>query len=191
MAKLQHAFFVIMGPSGSGKTEVSGTVFPKSYKVVSHTTRPQRVGEIAGIDYYFETADSFQKLVTTQQLAEYDYYHGQWYGVGLQTIREHTQQHCAYSVLTFNGFKAVYQRFGEQVLPVFLDVSKANVLARLKKRESEANIIAERLQLYDEEIKIKSELMKYPKALLIDANPAFSQVTASLKNAVNQIEPLS
>ena len=37
--QLQHPFFVIMGPSGSGKTAITSKVFPKNYKVISHTTR--------------------------------------------------------------------------------------------------------------------------------------------------------
>ena len=51
--QLQHPFFVIMGPSGSGKTAITSKVFPKNYKVISHTTRKKRLDEVDGVDYYF------------------------------------------------------------------------------------------------------------------------------------------
>ena len=88
--QLQHPFFVIMGPSGSGKTAITSKVFPKNYKVISHTTRKKRLDEVDGVDYYFETKASFQTLIETNQLVEYDFYHGNYYGVGVAAIVETT-----------------------------------------------------------------------------------------------------
>ena len=65
--QLQHPFFVIMGPSGSGKTAITSKVFPKNYKVISHTTRKKRLDEVDGVDYYFETKASFQAFFLTFQ----------------------------------------------------------------------------------------------------------------------------
>ncbi len=117
--QLQHPFFVIMGPSGSGKTAITSKVFPKNYKVISHTTRKKRLDEVDGVDYYFETKASFQALIETNQLVEYDFYHGNYYGVGVAAIVETTKEHPAYNALTFPGFQAVFERFGESVIPVF------------------------------------------------------------------------
>ncbi|MGK0550758.1 guanylate kinase [Enterococcus faecalis] len=186
MTNLQHKLFVIMGPSGSGKTAVSAAVFPKNYKVVSHTTRQKRAGEVDQVDYYFETKASFQTLLSAHELVEYDQYHGEYYGVGLQAILQQTRQHCAYVILTYSGFCAVAERFGDSVVPIFFDVSKANVFARLSQRERQATVIQERLQLYEQEIQVKTALAQVPNGLIIDANPSFSEVVAQLRHFVCQ-----
>ena len=139
-----------MGPSGSGKTAITSKVFPKTIKL-SRILRGKRLDEVDGVDYYFETKASFQTLIETNQLVEYDFYHGNYYGVGVDAIVETTKEHPAYNALTFPGFQAVFERFGESVIPVF-DVSKENIYQRLKQRESDPKIIEERLNLYDQEI---------------------------------------
>ena len=48
---------------------------------------------------------SFQALIETNQLVEYDFYHGNYYGVGVAAIVETTKEHPAYNALTFPGFK--------------------------------------------------------------------------------------
>ena len=166
--QLQHPFFVIMGPSGSGKTAITSKVFPKNYKVISHTTRKA----------------SFQTLIETNQLVEYDFDHGNYYGVGVDAIVETTKEHPAYNALTFPGFQAVFERFGESVIPVFFDVSKENIYQRLKQRESDPKIIEERLNLYDQEILIKNQLEQYPNYQRIDANGPIKEVAGLLQECI-------
>ena len=173
-----------MGPSGSGKTAITAKVFPKSAKVISHTTRKKRPGEVDGRDYYFETQASFQHLIDTNQLAEYDQYHDNFYGVGISQIIEATKEQAAYDVLTFNGFEAIYQKFGDKIIPIFFDVSRENVLARLMKRESRTAIIEERLNLYDEEIQLKCVITKYPNCHIVNANKSFPKVVKEVQNIV-------
>ena len=182
--QLLHPFFVIMGPSGSGKTAITSKVFPKNYKVISHTTRKKRLDEVDGVDYYFETKASFQALIETNQLVEYDFYHGNYYGVGVAAIVETTKEHPAYNALTFPGFQAVFERFGESVIPVFFDVSKENIYQRLKQRESDPKIIEERLNLYDQEILIKNQLEQYPNYQRIDANGPIKEVAGLLQECI-------
>lgn len=182
--KLKHPFFVIIGPSGSGKTKVAEAVFPADYKVISHTTRPIRKEEIDGIDYYFETEQQFEQLIKNQALAEHDCYHGYQYGVGTFDLLEKTSDHYAFDVLTFNGFQEIEKIFGEQVIPIFLDVSKENVLSRLKEREENNELIEERLALYEQEVKNKGKISSYPNAHLVDADLSFEAVVKAVKQIV-------
>ena len=154
------------------------------YKVISHTTRKKRLDEVDGVDYYFETKASFQTLIETNQLVEYDFYHGNYYGVGVDAIVETTKEHPAYNALTFPGFQAVFERFGESVIPVFFDVSKENIYQRLKQRESDPKIIEERLNLYDQEILIKNQLEQYPNYQRIDANGPIKEVAGLLQECI-------
>lgn len=181
---LKHHFFIIMGPSGSGKTRVTEAVFPSEAKIVSHTTRKMRAGEQHGVDYYFETVDSFKQLIRNGALVEYDFYHGNYYGVDKASIFAKTEHQCAYDVLTYKGFQKIHRFFGLQVVPIFFDVSKEKVAARLERRESSQVVVNQRLKLYDEEIRYINQIRTYPNSVIIDANESFPKVVTSLKKAV-------
>ncbi|MEI5995228.1 guanylate kinase [Candidatus Enterococcus mansonii] len=184
---LKHPFFVIIGPSGAGKTKVAEAVFPPAYKVISHTTRPIRKDEQEGKDYYFETKQLFGQLITSHSLAEYDLYHGHYYGVGISELYQKTMDHYAYDVLTFKGFQAIEQLFGHLVIPIFLEVNKENVLSRLKTREDEPETIKERLALYEQEARNLEKMKKYQCYFTIDANQAFELVVKEVEQVVAKV----
>ena len=54
---------VITGAPGTGKTTVRNYLTQKygMSKILTHTTRPKRQGEVHGVDYYFETDESFDQ----------------------------------------------------------------------------------------------------------------------------------
>ncbi|MBO0474461.1 guanylate kinase [Enterococcus sp. DIV0840] len=184
--ELKHPFFVIIGPSGSGKTKVAEAVFPSEYKVISHTTRPIRKEEEDGLDYYFETKERFEYLLNTEALAEHDMYHGNQYGVGIVELLQKTADHYAYDVLTIKGFQEIEKKFGNMVIPIFLNVSKKNVLTRLKIREDDEKILTQRGALYDQEIQNKNMVVNYPNYYIIDADQSFEKVVKDVKQAVNE-----
>lgn len=186
-ATLKHPFFVLIGPSGSGKTKVADAVFPAKYKVISHTTRPIRKEEQADVDYYFETTEQFAYLIESDSLVEYDTYHGHLYGVGVAELLRKTNEHYAYDVLTIKGFQAIEHYFGSMVIPIFLEVSKKNVLSRLQIREDQQNMINERSALYEQEALNKQNVQKYPTHFVIDANQSFEQVVSEVKKVVEEI----
>ncbi|MGM0217590.1 guanylate kinase [Enterococcus sp. AZ126] len=185
--KLEHPFFVIIGPSGSGKTKVAEAVFNSKYKVISHTTRSIRKEEKDGLDYYFETKEQFEQLVDKGALAEHDTYHGNQYGVGIAELIQKTTDHYAYDVLTIKGFQEIEKQFGNMVIPIFLEVSKNNVLVRLQTREDDEVIITQRGALYDQEIQNKNKVITYPNSYIINANQSFENVVAEVKNVVMNV----
>lgn len=178
--RLQHPLFVILGPSGSGKTRVTEAVFPKSAKIITHTTRPLRSEETEGIDYYFESEASFHELFSSGQLVEQDNYHGFHYGVGLAEIIARTALQPAYAVLTHSGLQKVYQQFPKDVVVIFFNVSKEQVRHRLELREQDPKLIQERLTLYDREIGVRNHLTAYAESYILDANQPFLDVVADL-----------
>ncbi|ALS01146.1 guanylate kinase [Enterococcus silesiacus] len=184
--KLKHPFFVIIGPSGSGKTRVAEAVFPSEYKVISHTTRPIRKEEVEGADYYFETEEGFQHLLNMNALAEFDTYHGNQYGVGIAELIQKTTDHYAYDVLTFKGFQKIEEQFGNMIIPIFLDVSKKNVLSRLQTRENDTILIKQRGALYTQESQNKNKIITYPNHSIINANQPFEKVVKEVEQAVNE-----
>lgn len=66
--------FIISAPSGAGKTTlVHGLVKqdPNTVISVSHTTRPQRPGEVKGVSYHFIDDAAFSKMVDEQAFLEH------------------------------------------------------------------------------------------------------------------------
>lgn len=72
---------VIVGPSCSGKTSLQRELVDSglAHRVVTHTTRPPRPNETHGVDYFFETQESFARL----DLIESTDYNSHWYGSSL------------------------------------------------------------------------------------------------------------
>lgn len=78
-------FVVISGPSGSGKTTIVERLLeecPRLVKSVSATTRPRRVGEEEGKNYYFLTREEFETRREKGEFLECAEVHtsGNWYG---------------------------------------------------------------------------------------------------------------
>ncbi len=79
---------VMTGPSGVGKSTLVGRVQEKIPEVrfsVSCTTRPPRVGEVDGEDYFFSTPEQFAERLRRGDFLEHATVHGNSYG----TLRDH------------------------------------------------------------------------------------------------------
>lgn len=83
---------VFSGPSGVGKGTVRQEIFStpdhKFEYSVSMTTRPQRPGEVDGVDYFFRTRDEFEALIKQGLMLEYAEYVGNYYGTPLTYVNE-------------------------------------------------------------------------------------------------------
>jgi guanylate kinase len=81
---------ILVGPSASGKTE-SAKIMINRYpisRVVTCTTRPQRVNEIDGFDYHFVSDSRFLQLLKQNYFAETAVYNGFCYGTPLEELRD-------------------------------------------------------------------------------------------------------
>ncbi|WP_321383112.1 guanylate kinase [uncultured Enterococcus sp.] len=186
-----YPIFIIMGASGSGKTKMTEQVFPREEKIVSFTTRKRRRNEKNGVDYYFINWNEFEQLITDNQLIEYDLYDGNYYGVGRTEISEKAKKHSVYNVLTLKGFEAISQVFGNQVIPIFLDVSKENILKRLKKRDESEESIRKRSAIYEKDMAIKQRLQKYPNVHIINGDQSIERMVSELREIVEGYEQKS
>jgi guanylate kinase len=84
--------FVLSGPSGVGKStlieRLKGDDFPITHCVTA-TTRPQRVGEVDGVHYYFLAEAEYDRLLETGQFLEHAVVHNLYrYGIPLHSIRD-------------------------------------------------------------------------------------------------------
>jgi guanylate kinase len=85
----KNNIFVISAPSGAGKTTLVQLLIervPDLYFSISYTTRPARDGEKEGVDYYFVTESTFQKMVAEKELLEWALVHGHHYGTSKRIL---------------------------------------------------------------------------------------------------------
>ena len=89
--KLKGKLVILSGPSGVGKDAVL-QAWQKSnakvQKVVSYTTRPKRVGEIDGVDYYFVTHEKFQEFLHQGAFLEHKEVYGNFYATPLHEMEQ-------------------------------------------------------------------------------------------------------
>lgn len=121
---------IIAGPSGSGKTTISHYLNEKYQipRVITHTTRPMRPGEIAGVDYYFETDQSFAKLHFFEKVK----YGSYQYGSSKESL-DKTWKNNDFATLIVDtaGAQSYLEQLGDQILFIYIEETD---LDKLKKR---------------------------------------------------------
>src|SRR5690606_40059253 len=66
--------YIVSAPSGAGKTSLVDALVRSLHDLkvsVSHTTRPQRPGEIDGTHYHFVDTATFERMVQAGEFLEY------------------------------------------------------------------------------------------------------------------------
>ena len=82
---------VISGPSGVGKDTVLQRMKERGlpfHFVVTATTRPQRPGEVDGVDYFFLTHDQFADMIEHNELLEHAIVYNDYKGIPKQQVRQ-------------------------------------------------------------------------------------------------------
>lgn len=85
-ASARGSLIVLSGPSGVGKDAVLAPLFsaehcpPRLRRCITATTRAPRPGEIEGVDYFFLSAEEFQRRVGEDFFLEHASYAGRAYG---------------------------------------------------------------------------------------------------------------
>ena len=130
---MDKKIIVITGASGTGKTTIS-KYLKNTYRipsVITHTTRLPRDGEKNGIDYYFETEDSFFKNHYLENVE----YSGHWYGSSEESLNKTWEKYNTASIVVdTQGAISYKERYGENAIVIFLEVDYDTVAKRLKLR---------------------------------------------------------
>ena len=125
---MNNVILTITGPSASGKSTLEamlcdpkGSIFSK---VVSHTTRTPRKGEVNGKDYHFVLKEYFDFMVRNNEFAEVVNFGGNSYGAHQTEFKSiFSKQQIAVVVVEPHGKDAVeaFARLcGHSYLSVFL-----------------------------------------------------------------------
>ena len=148
---------VVSGPSGVGKSTVVDAVLvlvPEVWLSVSVTTRPPRVGEIAGQDYYFVADEEFDRLIAQDELLEWAHFAGNRYGTPRGPVLEHRASGTPVILeIEVAGARQVRSRVPEAQLVFLAPPSRPELAARLIGRGTESpEAVAQRLGAADLEL---------------------------------------
>lgn len=135
--------YVLMGKSATGKDTVFRLLKERRElelkTVVGYTTRPIRVGETDGCEYFFVTEDKWKELCDAHKVVETRTYHtvmGDWHYFTADDgqIRPDGQD-CLF-ISTLEGFEKLRAFYGaDTVIPVYVEVEDGVRLTRALERE--------------------------------------------------------
>jgi len=80
---------IVSAPSGAGKTSLIKALMEQDQRVevsVSHTTRPQRPGEVEGVNYFFISTETFHEMLEAGAFFESAEVFGHFYGTSLTQL---------------------------------------------------------------------------------------------------------
>lgn len=161
---------VITGAPGTGKTTVRNYLTQKygMSKILTHTTRPKRQGEVDGVDYYFETDESFDQ----NHFLEHVEYDDKKYGSSIEGLqRAWKENDWAAIVLDTKGAISYLQQKPAETLILYLETSdQKNQAQRLASRGDSSELIKKRLasQEAKRDLKLPQELHQKAHLLLND-----------------------
>lgn len=149
---------VLTGPSGVGKTSILEHVERKmSYRIrrgVSTTSRPPRVGEVEGIDYFFVSQDEIEEEVAAGNALNFLRYAGNTYAYlrsTFEAIREGGKD--VVTIATRSGVIDLQKEYGDDVFAIFIEPpSKDELYTRMLEGGRDPDVIKDRMAIAEEEL---------------------------------------
>ncbi len=157
--KIKGIVITLSGPSGVGKGTVISRITemcPMIRHSISVTTRPPRLGEADGIQYYFTDRKSFEDMIAAGEILEYDDYCGNYYGTPKKPLIEAIERgEDTILDITVPGSLSVMESFPDAVSIFLLPPSFSELKRRLESRGTESReIMQKRLEKAYNEIEM-------------------------------------
>lgn len=177
-------FICLMGVTGSGKSTVERNLEKLGFtRSISYTSRKPQVRngklEENGVEYNFVTREKFKQLVESGVIIEFEEYDGNLYGTP-----EPFGATEYVSVVCTNGFRALRQKYGEQVIGIYLKCSDEIIEQRALQRDSNDAQIKRRRERDNE----AAAEMQQAADLTIDADQDINIITANILNGVKKLQ---
>ncbi|MEN6321775.1 MAG: guanylate kinase [Syntrophaceae bacterium] len=161
--KSDGLYIVVSAPSGTGKTSILREVMklcPNMLFSISYTTRPPRLGEKDGKDYYFISEEIFRERITQGEFAEWEENYGFLYGTSTRTMKEFLEK--GYDIvldIESRGAKKLKTNYPDGIFVFIVPPSIDELKKRLNRRGGESEqIVEKRMNKALDEIK---EMMWY------------------------------
>ena len=184
MLKHKNFLIVLSSPSGAGKTSISRQLIKNDKQIalsISCTTRAIRKGEKDKKDYDFIKEDSFNEMITKDELLEHANVFGNLYGTPKNKVLALTKKNKDVLFdIDWQGFQQLKQNEFDVVGIFILPPSKKELARRLDKRGRDTkDEVGNRMKLAQSEI---SHFLEYDYIVVND------DLEKSVKNILSIIE---
>lgn len=149
---------IISGPSGSGKgTIVERLVSELGYSVsISATTRSPRPNEVDGVHYFFNTVESFEKMIAAGELLEHARFCDNYYGTPKKYVEDQIKAgNNIILEIEVQGALQVKEKYNDAVLIFTMPPTLEELRRRLVNRGTED------METIDKRIKRAEEELEY------------------------------
>lgn len=169
-------FICIMGRNNSGKSTVEQYLEKMGFKrSVSYTTREPQVRngvlETNGKEYVFVSEQKFFELYDKGIIIEYEKYNNNYYGT---PVPHGASRYVA--VVCLGGYRALRNKFGDQVIGVYLKCNEDKVMERAITRDGDSKLAISRL---NEDYKVLDDMEKEAD-IVIDSNQDLYSMLAEI-----------
>lgn len=180
--------YTVSAPSGAGKTSLVKSLLeqcPALRVSVSHTTRPQRPGEIDKTNYHFIDRPSFEAMMDRGEFLEQAEVFGNLYGTSQkwveQTLADGTD---VILEIDWQGAQQIRRLMPDSIGIFILPPSLEALLLRLNGRGQDDSAVIEKRMA-----QAREEIAHYTEADYLVVNDTFDQALADLA-AIVRAEPL-
>lgn len=180
--KERGELIIISGTTCAGKGTIIQELLKRNENLtlsISYTSRAMRDGDKEGINYYFISAEEFEKKIDNNEILEYALVHGNYYGTPKKELEDllATGKDVILEI-EVEGAQNIKRMFPETILIFILAPSMEEVKRRIKERNKETTEqIITRFQTAYKEI---NEIKKYNYVVVNDV----------LEDAVNKVESI-
>lgn len=135
--------FCLMGKSSSGKDtifkEINNDKDLDLKPIISYTTRPKRINETNGVEYFFINKDELKEFERQNKVIEkrvYHTVHGDWFYGTINDGQIDLDKNNYMLITTLESYKSLRDYFGDdKVFPFYIDIEDGIRLERALERE--------------------------------------------------------
>lgn len=182
-AKKGGTLFIVSAPSGAGKTSLVAELLegdPSLHLSISHTTRPRRPKETAGVNYHFVDQTTFEEMITADAFLEHASVFGNYYGTSKAAVAEPLA--AGQDVLLeidWQGAALVRQVHPDAVSIFIVPPSQETLRERLQSRaQDDPEVIESRLA------EARTEMQHYHEFDYLVVNDTFAVALEELRSIV-------
>ena len=175
--------YIISAPSGAGKTSLIKKLLPAMDKImvsVSHSTRPQRPGEVDGIDYFFTSVEKFQEIIAHSGFLEYAQVFDNFYGTAQSSVEENLNKGIDVILeIDWQGAQQIRHQLPNTITIFILPPSTDILRQRLQERGQDSEAIIDR-RMQD----AAKEMSHYAEYDYLVINDDFNTALIALKSII-------
>lgn len=147
---MQTGFLLVLtGSTAGGKDTITSRLlekFPSFSRVTTTTTRPPRIGEVQGRDYFFIAREEFEQKIKTGEIFEYAEYSGNLYGTTKKELDRLKEGQNLIWVIEPTMAAKVRTLFPKNCLVIYISLSPEETIKRLKNRGFDPETLQRRTQ---------------------------------------------